>query len=92
MRDNYLLPNDVRSMLDAAFLVNGRVYGMVCCERTRQVRPWRADDVHALRAIVARLALLMAGANDPVLWASPSVAMAPLMQRPALGSRVERRR
>lgn len=78
MRENYLLANNVRSMLDAAFMVNGRAYGMVCCEQTDAPRPWRTDEVAALRAIVAKLAVLMAGAADPALWGSPSLPMAPL--------------
>ena len=77
MRANYLLANQVRSMLDAAFMVNGRAYGMVCCEQTDAIRQWRPDEIAALRAIVAKLALLMAGAADPALWGSPSLPMAP---------------
>ena len=34
MREPYLVPNNVRSLLDAAFMLNGRAYGMVCCEET----------------------------------------------------------
>ena len=77
MRRNYLLPNNVRSMLDAAFMVNGRAYGMVCCEQTDTIRHWRPEEIAVLRAIVAKIALLMAGAGDPVLWGSPSLPMAP---------------
>jgi GAF domain-containing protein len=78
MRQNYLVPHKVRAMLDATFLVNGRAYGMVCCEQTDAVRTWRATEAAALRAMVAKLAMLMAGAGDPALWGSPSVPMAPL--------------
>ena len=78
MRQNYLVPNHVLSMLDAAFMVNGRAYGMVCCEQTDVLRAWHAADVAALRAIVSKLAMLMAGSGDPALWGSPSVPMAPL--------------
>src|SRR5438045_3780499 len=42
MREAYLVPNHVRSLLDAAFLLNGRAYGMVCCEETKAPREWRA--------------------------------------------------
>ena len=35
MRASYLVANDVVSMLDAAFVLNNRTYGMVCCEETR---------------------------------------------------------
>ena len=78
MRDRYLVPNNVLSMLDAAFMVNGRAYGMVCCEQTDALRTWRAPEVAAVRAIVSKLAMLMAGAGDPALWGSPSVPMAPI--------------
>jgi GAF domain-containing protein len=82
MRDNYLLPDNVLSMLDAAFTVNGRAYGMVCCEQTDHLREWRAEEIRDLRAIVAKLALLMAAAGDEALWASPSRPMAPIFRRP----------
>ena len=84
MRDNYLAPNDVRSMLDAAFMVNGRAYGMVCCEQTRAIRAWRTAEVADLRAIVAKLAMLMTSAQDDVLWASPSLPMRPIAQTDSL--------
>jgi GAF domain-containing protein len=78
MRENYLIANDIRSLLDAAFLVNGRAYGMVCCEQTGAIRRWRADEIAALRAIVGKLALLMAAAADEAMWNSPSLPMTPL--------------
>jgi GAF domain-containing protein len=78
MRERYLVANDVRSLLDAAFLVNGRAYGMVCCEQTGSIRRWRANEIVALRAMVAKLALLMAAAADEAMWNSPSLPMAPL--------------
>ena len=73
MRESYLVPNRVRSLLDAAFMLNGRAYGMVRCEQTDALRDWRAGDVMALRAIVTRLALLMSGQSDSVLWTTPSL-------------------
>jgi GAF domain-containing protein len=80
MHDNYLVPNDVRSMLDAAFMVNGRAYGMVCCEQTHAIRAWRAAEVADLRAMVAKLAMLMTSAQDDVLWAAPSLPMRPIAE------------
>jgi len=73
MRESYLVPNNVLSMLDAAFMLNGRAYGMVCCEETKTRRDWRVADVSALRAIVARLALIMSGAPESALWTTPSL-------------------
>ena len=78
MREHYLLRYGVLSMLDAAFLVNGRVYGVVCCEQTDAMRVWRPDEITALRANVARVAMLLAAADDPILWSSPSLPMTPL--------------
>ena len=75
MRENYLVVNNVLSMLDAAFLLNGRAYGMVCCEETSQPRAWRAGDVFALRSIVTKLSLLMASGDDPALLNNPSLPM-----------------
>jgi len=78
MRENYLVAYNVRSLLDAAFMVNGRAYGMVCCEQTDTIRRWRTDEIIALRAMVAKLALLMASSADQALWSSPSLPMGPL--------------
>ena len=78
MRANYLVTNHVCSLLDAAFMVNGRAYGMVCCEQTDTVRRWRPAEIIALRAMVAKLALLMASGGDEILWSSPSLPMDPL--------------
>jgi GAF domain-containing protein len=82
MRENYLVPHGVLSMLDAAFTVNGRAYGMVCCEQTDRLREWRPEEVRDLRALVAKLALLMAAAGDELLWATPSRPMAPIFRLP----------
>ena len=84
MRESYLVPNNVRSLLDAAFMLNVRAYGKVCCEQTDAPRDWRAGDVVALRAIVTRLALLMSSQSDSVLWTTPSLPARPL---PAFGGR-----
>lgn len=82
MRENYLAPHGVLSMLDAAFTVNGRAYGMVCCEQTDRLREWRPEEVRDLRALVAKLALVMAAAGDELLWATPSRPMAPIFRLP----------
>ncbi len=78
MRRNYVERYGVLAMLDVAYMLNGRVYGMVCCEQIGNVRVWRADELSELRAIVSRLTMLRASANDPTLWGSPSLPMTPL--------------
>ena len=82
MRASYLVPNNVLSMLDAAFLLNGRAYGMICCEETAAQRHWRPSDVTALRAIATRLAAMMSGQTDSVLWTTPSVPLKTMPSTP----------
>lgn len=86
MRENYLVPNNVMSMLDAAFLLNGRAFGMICCEETAQQRHWRPSDVATVRAIVTKLALLMSGARESNLWVTPSVPLREMPLTPAAQS------
>jgi GAF domain-containing protein len=89
MRASYLVPNNVVSMLDAAFVLNNQTYGMVCCEENHR-REWKASDVVSLRAIVNKIALLMWNAPDTVLLRTPSLPLRMLLQEP--GPPVERRR
>lgn len=75
MRHPYLLASGILSMLDAAFVVNGRAFGMVCCEETAGQRRWTAADSGSLRAIVNKLAMLMVRGGDRCLWDSPSLPL-----------------
>lgn len=72
MRESYLPAYHVTALLDAAFMLNGRAYGMICCEERASTRAWSTGDVTALRAIVTRLALLMSAAPESALWSTPS--------------------
>jgi GAF domain-containing protein len=72
---SYLVPNHVAALLDAAFLINDRAYGMVCCEQTSRRRAWPASDVFRLRAICNKIALLMWAAPDSVLRVTPSLTV-----------------
>ena len=90
MRENYLVANNVVSMLDAAFVLNNQTYGMVCCEEHHR-REWKAADVVSLRAIVNKIALLMWNAPDEVLLKTPSLPLRLLLlQEP--GAPSDRRR
>jgi hypothetical protein len=89
MRASYLIPCNVVSMVDAAFVLNNRTYGMVCCEEPYR-REWQLADVMALRAIVNKIALLMWNGPDPVLLKTPSLplrAMPPQPEPPPADSR-----
>lgn len=82
MRSTYIARYRIASLLDAAFMLNGRAYGMVCCEAIGAPRRWRQADVQALRAIVTRLSVLLASVDVPELWNGPSL---PLVALPAEG-------
>lgn len=91
MRESYLVANNVVSMLDAAFVLNNRTYGMVCCEEHHR-RKWKQSDVFALRGIVNKLALLMWNAPDPVLLAAPSLPLHVLLEEPKVPATANDRR
>jgi hypothetical protein len=74
MRQSYVVANNVVSMLDAAFVLNNRTYGMVCCEEPQR-RDWTPADRVSLRAIVNKIALLMWNAPDTVLLRTPSLPL-----------------
>jgi len=90
MRQNYVLANNVVSMLDAAFVLNNRTYGMVCCEEPHR-REWTASDTVSLRAIVNKIALLMWNAPDTVLLSTPSLPLRILLTEETKTS-IDRRR
>ena len=81
MREHYLIPHNVCSMLDAAFVLNNRTYGMVCCEEPYR-REWQLADVMALRAIVNKIALLMWNSPDGKLASSPSLPLRAILSEP----------
>jgi hypothetical protein len=81
MRATYVVPNNVVSMMDAAFVLNNRTYGVVRCEEPYP-RVWRPSDVFALRAIVNKLALLMWNAPDEILLKTPSLPLRVLLAVP----------
>jgi hypothetical protein len=91
MRENYLVANNVVSMLDAAFVLNNQTYGMVCCEENQR-REWKASDAVALRAIVNKLTLLMWNAPDTVLLKTPSVPLRVQLQQQEPSAPSDRRR
>jgi len=80
MRESYVLPNGIVSMLDAAFVLNNQAYGMVCCEQ-QQRREWKPGDIVSLRAIVNKLTLLMWNAPNTVLLRTPSLPLRVVLQQ-----------
>ena len=75
MRVAYLQKHDIRSLLDAAFSLNGRAHGVICCETVGRRLAWRTADLQRLRSITTRLAVLLAAADVPLLWDAPSLPL-----------------
>lgn len=57
MREVYLVPADTRSMMDAAFTLNGRTFGALCCEQTGRLREWSTAEVTRLKRCAALITL-----------------------------------
>lgn len=78
MRMPYLDANHIGALLDVAVTINGRAYGIVCCEQIPGPRHWLPEDIAAARAAVARAALLIASEPSVAFEAIASLAIAPL--------------
>jgi hypothetical protein len=81
MREHYLIPHNVVSMLDAAVIVNNRTYGMVCCEEPYR-REWQIADSMALRAIINKISLLMWNAPEAKLLNATSLPLRAILSEP----------
>jgi PAS domain S-box-containing protein len=44
MKDNYLIPESITSMLDAGIVIKGKLAGIVCLEHKGEKREWQADE------------------------------------------------
>lgn len=53
----YLLPLDVRSVLEVCFSVNGQVFGVFSCEQVGEAVVWTQRQLQALRQIGSRASL-----------------------------------
>ena len=78
MRGPFLDSHQIGALLDVAITINGRAYGIVCCEQIPGPRHWRPDDIAAARAAVSRAALLIASEPSVAFEAIASVALEPL--------------
>lgn len=48
LRPAYLEPQDVRALMDVSFAVNGRLYGVLCCEQQGATRAWTRKELGLL--------------------------------------------
>ncbi|HNP18977.1 MAG TPA: GAF domain-containing protein [Fulvivirga sp.] len=51
LADKYLMPNSIRSLMDAPFLVRGKLGGIICCEQQNKVKNWEAIESLFLKAL-----------------------------------------
>jgi GAF domain-containing protein len=68
LRDNYLVPLNVRSVLDVAFTINGHNVGLLCCEQVGQTRQWRPQDVAEIRRIGTIVSLALTEQHAGPAW------------------------
>jgi len=57
MCEPYLVPSNVRSLMDAAFTLNGQTFGVVCCEQIGTQRRWTPAEVRVLKRAAALITL-----------------------------------
>jgi GAF domain-containing protein len=68
LRDSYLVPLNVRSLLGVAFNVNGRTFGILCCEQVGDQREWRSHDIAAIRRIGTVVSLASTAQRAGPAW------------------------
>ena len=61
--DRFLETNHVKSLLAAAFSVNGRLYGAFTCTQVGTEREWSRPELASLRVIGSRVSLALANAD-----------------------------
>ena len=78
MRGVYLQANGIGALLDMALNINGRAYGIVCCEQIPGPRPWTRGEIGAARAAITRVGFVLATRFGDALKSLDSVPIAPL--------------
>ena len=43
--EHYLKPQNIHSMLDSTFFLDGELKGLICCEQKKAMRKWSAEDI-----------------------------------------------
>lgn len=57
LRDDYLVPQDVRSLLDASVGFNGTAVGVLCCEQRGAARRWTPGEIATVKRIAVEIAV-----------------------------------
>lgn len=64
LREGYLVPLDIRSLLDVAFSINGKRCGLLCCENRGEPVRWSSSDIAFVRWAGAQTALFVADMRE----------------------------
>ena len=54
--DSYLIPNDIKSMLDTQVSIEGKLFGIICLEQTHESRQWTKIEELYTSAVASYLA------------------------------------
>jgi tetratricopeptide (TPR) repeat protein len=49
--DHYFIPNNIYSLLDVTFFLDGKLKGLLCCEHQGEIRTWTAEDRLFVRSV-----------------------------------------
>lgn len=63
LQSRYRPPTGSRALLDASFAVNGRAFGVLCCEELERPRHWTLEEVTTLRRVAGRVSLQLTRAQ-----------------------------
>jgi len=75
--EGYLVPQRVRSLLDASFSVNGVLYGTFSCEQVDHTMAWTQQQVNLLRQISGRASLTLMHAINAQIDTTPGALWEP---------------
>lgn len=70
--DDYLLPMDVRSLMDVCFTVNGQPFGVFSCEQVGAPSVWTSRQLNTLRQIGSRASLALMHAASTTVDTAPA--------------------
>ena len=74
---DYLGPQDVRSLLDVSFSVNGVLYGTFTCEQVGETQAWSPYQLALLRQIASRVSLTLMHAITAHIDTTPGARWEP---------------
>lgn len=75
--DDYLLPQDIHSVLDVCFSVNGVLFGTFSCEQTGMAVTWTQRQLQLLRQIGSRASLALLHAATATIDTEPAALWEP---------------